>query len=275
MNLPKVNLSALFTKATLYTLALSAASFVTGIAAYSHFTSIPRTLQVTVDGPSTANVAKFVEFTATASNLSWFARTPQWQWQVVEVNAGAVPMRVSGNTVLFVPSQGSTKYYVYYAGSVVNNYILWSTQVPLGADVKEVDINGTVPPNPTPDPTPPAPPDIPDGQFQLAGIAYNQFESLTIPNKVAVASALANNYAGIASSISAGALTTLNDVMKTIKQNNQATLAKYNLSPSSVKSWSDALNSQLQSLYAAKKFNKISDYAVAFNEIAQGLALVK
>lgn len=141
-------------------------------------------------------------------------------------------------------------------------------------DVKFSDNPGPGPgpdPNPNPDPNP-----IPDGKFKLAKATYD-LATTKVPaaNRVKGAEAMATATAGISSSIRAGVLKDPTEILKKLKDANNAALTRIGVTLTEWDEFGVGLQAKLVELYRAGKLSKASDYADAFDEIAIGLNRVK
>src|ERR1017187_6187302 len=58
---------------------------------------------VSIEGPDQATFNELLEYRAIASNLSWFAKKPIWQWKVIESNSLPIDFRLlsPGDTIIF------------------------------------------------------------------------------------------------------------------------------------------------------------------------------
>ncbi len=235
-----------------------------------------------IDGPITANVGDILEYNISTYNLSVWAKPPIWQWKVVDDAVSDVNFKLASPTnAFFGASAGTTKYYIICSGSVYYNYLVWGYEVPLGVSVKAVEINNPSPPVPPgPNPVPPSPnpiptPSIPVGKFNIAQPAYDLAVAINSPLRGQLFQKIQTNYVGVASSISAGALTTLPDVMNTIATNNTNTVKGLGFPIDQWSTWSLGMKTKMYAIYTAKQLNTLKDYADLFNEIATGLSYVK
>jgi hypothetical protein len=143
-----------------------------------------------------------------------------------------------------------------------------------------VQIGGLTPPPPPP--PPPPSPVLPDGKFKLAQFTYDAMtkdSNMSQADKVKVAGALAPSFEKIAAQIAA--LATFRDIEKDIlpalKASNTAAIEASGVPAASTVPFKTVLNNQVYSLYhdTPQKMSTADDFAVAFREIAQGLAAVK
>jgi hypothetical protein len=273
--LPKLDLTKY--KSILYAVALSALSSIATLG-IAHQVSLPHVVaSINVVGPSTANPGDWLEFTANTQNLSILDKSPVFQWKVVEATTGETQYKQDGGTgIFFVASQTAQTYYVVASATSYKKFPFFGWLEPLGSDIQVVTVNQPTPnpgpdPGPTPDPTPD--PTIPDGQFAIANVAYGSFPN--VPKRVLLAQAIATNYTGIASAISAGGITTLKEIFEKIKEANGATLNKFSIKLATIAPWQASVQARIYDLYTAKKLVKTGDYAVLFNEIASGLSYIK
>lgn len=135
------------------------------------------------------------------------------------------------------------------------------------------------PPGPDPDPINPTPaPVFPPGKYGLSKIVYDaaSLVNLDSTSKQRSATALANNYKGIASSIRAGAIKSPQDALIKTKDGNGAALKSVSVVNSSWEPWDVEVQRMLD------KFNKVDktlatvqDIATAWDEISAGLMQVK
>ncbi len=135
-------------------------------------------------------------------------------------------------------------------------------------------------PGPGPGPNPPVPPgpgpDFPDGKFKLAAVSYRlAMMHVPVTNRLKGAQAIATSTNAIASAIAAGTLTDPADILKKLKEANNAGLNRVGVSPSEWDNFGNAMQGELLKLYKDKKLNVASDYGTAFREIAEGLSSVK
>lgn len=139
---------------------------------------------------------------------------------------------------------------------------------------------GNGPPDPGPDPVNPDVPDpvFPVGKYGLSKVVYDASKLVTLDSasKVRSATALANNYKGIASSIRAGAIKTPQDALIKTKEGNASALSSAAVVNSSWEPWDLVVQKVLTNLNKVDKtLMTASDIAIAWDEIAAGLLAVK
>jgi hypothetical protein len=256
---------------------LSAISFFIGIASY-HSIGNPRPqLAINVIGPPTLNIGDTPEYNVQVQNLSWWAQKPLFQWDVSESTLGEINtvQAADGGIIFGVPSTAS-QYHIIVAGSVYYNYFVWGYQAPLGITPLDVSVNNPAPsPNPSPTPTPTPDPNFPDDKFQVAQLSYKLFSKVNYAQRADLAKAVAGNYTAVSAAIRAGAITTLSDTFKIVKQKNTDTLTSMKLASSVLADWSAAVQKKLEDDYSAKQLTKLGDFADFFDGIAKGLSYVK
>jgi hypothetical protein len=131
-------------------------------------------------------------------------------------------------------------------------------------------------PNPNPNPNPPVPgPD--DGAFKLATTALTLATNNVMEGDLRAkgAKALATSFRGIASAAKAGTIASAEDLLVQTKTANNTALINAGISPTNWDKFGVELEKVLYALYKDKKLNTVSDYAQAWNEIANGLDKVQ
>jgi hypothetical protein len=256
-----------------------ALSLLIGYKSYNYISITTPPVNVSITGPTTANVGDLVEYRVTAQNLGWFASTPLWQWNVAEVNLSNTNAQPNyDNTgVFFAVAPSTTKYFVNCSGVVKYNYFGWQTLTPLGSYNVVVSINGSNPtPTPTPTPSPNPPVNVPDGRFKIANLTYQSFvKHIKTEKRIELAAALAQNCKDVADGINSGTLMTLPDVVNVRKEKNLAALAKLGIDVEVVKPWDKEVQQKIYDLYTSKQVSILKDYADVYSEIAVGLGYVK
>jgi hypothetical protein len=130
------------------------------------------------------------------------------------------------------------------------------------------------PPNPNPNPTPG--PVLPDGKFGLAKTSYDLVNSkVPAVSRVKGSTALSTSLEGVAASIAAGALTSPDVILSTVKTSNNTALQNSGVSIADWDEFGNGMQAALLKLYKDKKLNVATDYAEAFKEISTGLKAVK
>jgi hypothetical protein len=125
-------------------------------------------------------------------------------------------------------------------------------------------------PGPTPDPV------LPDGKYKLAKFVYRasiKVKSDAVRPKAAAA--LAASYRGVASAISAGAVKDVKEALTKVTDSNRSALSSVGADKAAWEPVFTALQDQVYDLYTKKQINTPADFAVVFNEIAEGFAAVK
>ncbi len=122
-------------------------------------------------------------------------------------------------------------------------------------------------PNPPPVPPPPGPaPDLPDGRFKLAALAYSSAMLVPQPARaraVSVAAAFSNISAGIAN----GSITTVDQASA---QTKAASTKAFDSDLTPWLKFTVPVVAQVNNLRATGQMNTLQDLAVAWNEIALG-----
>jgi hypothetical protein len=94
--------------------------------------------------------------------------------------------------------------------------------------------------------------------------------------KQASATALANNYKGLASAVRAGTIKTPTDLLQKTAKGNTEALKTVKVLNGEWQAWDDAVQKVLIRLNKVdKKMVTVTDFADAWDEIAAGLAAVK
>ena len=140
---------------------------------------------------------------------------------------------------------------------------------------------GPTPPNPQPTPPGPTPPQpnpgpapLPDGQFGVAKLVYEEASKVPSPNRAAEASALADQFEAVAAQIAAGTLRNALSISSAIK----AAGAKALTTPEANAAWgpaADKFGQVIYGFYKAGKFREPSDWATCLREISSGLRAVR
>ncbi len=140
----------------------------------------------------------------------------------------------------------------------------------------DVNIGSETPgPGPGPGPGPDPSPTFPDGKFKLSKVVYDIAMKTVTVDKQKGAAAVANGCNAVAASIAAGVLKDPAEILKTLREKNNANLEAQNIKPATWDAFGIELQKELLKLYKDKKLLTVSDYADAFKEIADGLSKVK
>lgn len=133
------------------------------------------------------------------------------------------------------------------------------------------------PPGPGPDPVNPDPV-FPNGKYGLSKTTYDATKTVNLDSasKQRSATALSNNYKGLASAVRAGTIKTPTDLLQKTAKGNTDALKSVNVLNNEWQAWDDAVQRVLIRLNKVDKtMVAISDFADAWDEIAAGLAAVK
>jgi len=200
-------------------------------------------------------------------------------WRVFD-NGKEKKFRKNSDGSIFFGS-GITKRKISVLASVSYLYVIKDeTGKFLDADVRTVLLAVTVnigganpnPPDP-PDPQPDPDPVFPDGKYKYAAKVY-QIAKNHVKNK-AGAKILANAFTTTASSIAAGAYTSVEDILKATTEANRSALNSANIDKTQWDEFFTKLQEVIYTDYISGKLVAVPDYAIAWREIAAGLEKVK
>lgn len=127
------------------------------------------------------------------------------------------------------------------------------------------------PPKPGPTPTP----SFPDGKFKLSNVAYQLAKNVKSSNLVREAGALATAMDGVSSSVRAGTLKDLSQILRQVQSSNRSALMEVNADLSAWNPMFLALQDVLYNFHKNGKINVGSDMADALDEIVIGLRGVR
>lgn len=221
-------------------------SLVSGLAAYA---SPP---QAVIDGdkevlPGDLIVLSAEDSTADPGALVWILGNSEKRY--LEVNGGRQLVFASG-------TPGQYRFYLVAAG-------VDGDRVLLDRAVHVVTVRGSspVPPGPTPGPTPPTP--QPDG---VLGLVKASREGLSRVSDPSGRTALASAQRAHASAVAAGAFQDAGAILNGWRTANRMAVDSATWTP-----WGQAVSTALQALYAGGRLRSNSEWAAAFDEVAQGL----
>ncbi len=149
----------------------------------------------------------------------------------------------------------------------------------LTSDIVKYDVQIVGAPNPNPPPTPipvppkPTPPVIPDGQFKLGQTAYDALAGVKSPNKGVVAGKLADSYYNTALGIDKKTYANLAEAYAALRKSNANVVLT--TPGENLNIWipfDDAVRKAVFNLYLGKKLVSLSDYSLAWKEIASGIS---
>jgi hypothetical protein len=127
-------------------------------------------------------------------------------------------------------------------------------------------------PNPDPDPTP----TFPDGKYGLSKLAYQWARTKVSGNDRKAAPELVKSFQGMASTVAAGTVTSVEDFLKKSKEANTSALSRAGVSPAGWDAFGTALQDHIYELYHDRKtIQTAQDFAIAWNEVAAGLEKVR
>ena len=132
-------------------------------------------------------------------------------------------------------------------------------------------------PAPGPNPGPSPAPGLPDGKYKLSQTAYN-LANQKVTNataRVKGAPAIANSLRGIASAVSAGAVPSVEELIKKTKASQLTALQGVQVNPADWDAFGTSLQDTVYALYKGKQLDTTSDFATAWGEIATGLEAIK
>lgn len=168
-------------------------------------------------------------------------------------------------------------------GKVVGKVIKESAIRLVNPLVAQVKIgNGPDIPDPV-DPVDPIDPIVPDptfpfGKYGLSKVTYDASKSVKLDasSKQKSAQALASNYRGLASAVSAGTIKTAKDLLEKTAAGNEAAFKRVNVAKNEWQAWDDSVEAVLVKLNKTDKtLVTLQDFVTAWNEIATGLDAVK
>ena len=208
-----------------------------------------------------------------ANEYPTYVKTQTFTWQVSE-NGFLKTMWNQGSKVMFGAGMTATKIQVDLKASFT--YVVGTENVIITKEEKVVVVVGNPTPVP-PTPTPPTPTPIPPAPA-LTGAAKFAYDAAVAkgPTDKSSASVLAASFKGVAAQI--GHNPALNDpkgLLLATKESNNAALTKAGIAPTDWDPWGVELQEYLYSEYQAKHLATIDDYKKVWEDIAQGLALVK
>jgi hypothetical protein len=132
---------------------------------------------------------------------------------------------------------------------------------------------------PEPD-TPPEPeiePEFGESKYELSKFVYDGVKNIKLSktDKIKQSTAIAASFESIASAIAAGAITTLEDILKKTAESNKFALTKSGGDRAKWEPLFTEIQEKLFDLYKTSKMQTKEDFAGAWREISSGLKLVK
>jgi hypothetical protein len=124
---------------------------------------------------------------------------------------------------------------------------------------------------------PEAEPEFGESKYQLSKFVYDGVKNIKLSktDKIKQSTAIASSFDSIASAIAAGAITTLEDILKKTAESNKFALTKSGGDRAKWESLFTEIQDKLFDLYKTGKMQTKEDFAGAWREISSGLKLVK
>ena len=120
-------------------------------------------------------------------------------------------------------------------------------------------------------------PEFGESKYQLSKFVYDGVKNIKLSktDKIKQSTAIASSFDSIASAIAAGAITTLEDILKKTAESNKFALTKSGGDRAKWESLFTEIQDKLFDLYKTGKMQTKEDFAGAWREISSGLKLVK
>ena len=124
---------------------------------------------------------------------------------------------------------------------------------------------------------PEAEPEFGESKYQLSKFVYDGVKNIKLSktDKIKQSTAIAASFDGIAAAIAAGAITTLEDILKKTAESNKFALTKSGGDRAKWESLFTEIQEKLFDLYKTNKMQTKEDFSIAWREISSGLKLVK
>lgn len=120
-------------------------------------------------------------------------------------------------------------------------------------------------------------PEFTDSKYNLSKFAYENAKlvKLSKQDKVKQCAAIAASFDGIAAAIAAGAITTLEDILKKTAESNKSALTRSGGDKVKWEPLFTGIQERLFDLYKTNKMQTKEDFSIAWGEISSGLKLIK